>query len=99
MFDKNGWPVGRCVACGFVYVLRVPPRSALDELYGKSFYTPGGPGYRDYMHEDWRLHLAQSRVAQIQQERAEAACLRSAPPRACCSRRHAGEDSRLSVWS
>jgi 2-polyprenyl-3-methyl-5-hydroxy-6-metoxy-1,4-benzoquinol methylase len=69
LFDKAGWPVGRCTGCGLIYVTRQPTREELDSAYGEGYFTDQSPdGYRDYMHEDWRVPHARRRVAAVARE-------------------------------
>src|SRR5215210_2939250 len=64
LFEKDGWPVVRCAACGLLYVDAHLDRDALDAIYGSGYYR--GEVFRDYLGERRiRLQSGRGRVEQI----------------------------------
>lgn len=52
LFEKDGYSIVKCLACGLAYVLFIPARDVLDRLYSESYFDdPAGFGYGDYLGE------------------------------------------------
>lgn len=48
IFEKAGYTIARCNACGLMQLNPLPPRQALDELYTEAYFSGEGTGYEDY---------------------------------------------------
>lgn len=64
-FEKNGWRIARCGACGHEQVGGPLPADHTATVYGDDYFTAGGDGYDDYLAEAELLRQHGRRYAKL----------------------------------